>query len=61
MGGWSKVQQNAVKCFVDNGQRSAESEDDGCDLVLQDGCELQLTRGQLTTGRLFREVNSFFL
>lgn len=59
--GWSKVQQNAVKCFVDNGQRSAESEDDGCDLVLQDGCEFQLTRGQLTTGRLLREVNSFFL
>lgn len=59
VGGWSKVQQNAVKCFVDNGQRSAESEEDGCDLILQDGCELQLTRGQPTTGRLLREVNSF--
>lgn len=46
MGGWSKVQQNAVKCFIGNGQV------DGCDLVLQDGCELKLSRGQPTPGRL---------
>lgn len=24
VGGWSKVQQNAVECFIDNGQGSAE-------------------------------------
>lgn len=29
------------------------------EVTLQDGCESELTRGQPTTGRLLREVNSF--
>lgn len=29
------------------------------EVTLQDGCESELARGQRTTGRLLREVNSF--